>query len=98
MNAKVLCVEYDVAVLESRCAVLKTSGYDVASTSPQLADIVLRSHKFDLIVIASLKDSALQRIVNLSDGADVLILDGLTIPSELLSLVAERLNRHELRA
>jgi hypothetical protein len=96
--AKILCVELDVAVLESRCAVLKYSGYDAASTSPQLADIVLRSHKFDLIVVSSLKDSALQRIVNLSDSADVLVLDFLTMPSELLSLVAQRLNRHQRRA
>jgi hypothetical protein len=95
--AKILCVEPDSAVLESRCAVLKVSGYDVASASPQLADIVLRSHKFDLIVLSSLNDSDLHRIVNLSDGAEVLVLDEITMPTELLSLVAQRLNRHERR-
>lgn len=91
--AKILCVEPNLAVLESRCAVLKTSGYDVGSASPQLAEIVLRSQKFDLIVLSWLSDYDLQRIVNLSDGADVLVLDGITTPSELLSLVAQRLQR-----
>jgi DNA-binding response OmpR family regulator len=96
--AKILCVELDATVLESRCAVLKVSGYDAASASPQLADIMLRSQKFDLLVLSRLSDSDLQRIVNLSDGAEVLVLKEITFPSELLSLVAQRLNRHQRRA
>jgi hypothetical protein len=32
-----------------------------------------------------LRDSDLHRIVSLADGAEVLVLDGLTKPSELLS-------------
>jgi CheY-like chemotaxis protein len=96
--AKILCVESDVAVRESRCAVLKYSGYDSASASPHLAETVLRSQRFDLIVLSSLRNSDLHRITNLSDGAEVLALDGLTLPSELLSLVAQRLNRHQRRA
>jgi hypothetical protein len=96
--ARILCVESDVAVRESRCAVLKSSGYDVASASPHLAEIVLRSQKFDLIVLSWLRDSDLHRIINVSDGAEVLVLDCLTMPSELLSLIAQRLNRHERRA
>jgi DNA-binding response OmpR family regulator len=93
MDAKILCVEADLAVRESRCAILKYSGYDVASGSPQLAEILLRSQKFDLIVLSWLSDYDLQRIVGLSDGAEVLVLEELTMPSEFLSLVAQRLNR-----
>jgi hypothetical protein len=96
--AKTLCVESDVAILESRCAVLKVSGYDPASASPQVAEILLRSQKFDLVVVSRLRDSDLHRIINLSDGAEVLVLDGLTMPTELISLVAQRLNRHQRRA
>jgi CheY-like chemotaxis protein len=92
VNAKILCVENDPAVRESRCAVLKYSGYDPASGSPQLAEILLRIQKFDLIVLSWLSDSDLQRIVNLSDGANLLVLDYLTMPSEMISLVAQRLN------
>jgi hypothetical protein len=95
--AKILCVEVDMAILESRCAVLKYSNYDAASASPRLAESVLRTQKFDLIVVSSMSDSDLQRVVNLSDGADVLVLDQVTLPSKLLSLVAQRLNGHQRR-
>jgi hypothetical protein len=97
-TAKILCVELDEGLLKSRCAVLKYSAYDPASASPQIAEILLRSQKFDLIVISKLRDSDLHRIINLADGADVLVLDRFTWPSELLSLVAQRLNRRRRRA
>jgi hypothetical protein len=96
--ARILCVEFDVGLLKSRCHVLKHSGYDAASASPQIAEIVLRSRKFDLTVLSRLSDSDLHRIINFADGADVLVLDGSTSPSELLFLVAQRLNRGEQRA
>jgi hypothetical protein len=95
---KILCVESDLAVLESRCAVLKFSGYDAASATPRVAEIVLRRQKFDLIVVSRLSYSDLHRIINLSHGADVLALDALTLPSELIYLVAQRLNRHQRKA
>jgi CheY-like chemotaxis protein len=91
--AKILCVEPDVIVLESRCAVLKYSGYDTASGSPQLAEILLRIQKFDLIVLSWLSDYDLHRIVDLSDGAELLVLEEITMPSELLSLVTQRLDQ-----
>jgi hypothetical protein len=96
--AKILCVEQDGLVLETRCAVLKHSGYDAASASPHVAEIVLRSRKFDLIVVSSLGDFDLHRINNFADGADVLVLEEFIFPSELLFLVAERLNRRQRRA
>jgi hypothetical protein len=96
--AEILCVERDMGLLESRCAVLKHSGYDAASASPKIAEILLRSRKFDLIVLSKLGDSDLHGIINFADGVDVLVLDGFTSPMELLSLVAERLNRVQQRA
>ena len=92
-TVKILCVESELGVLSTRCAVLEVSGYDAASASPPVAEIVLRSQKFDLIVISRLSDSDLQRIINLADGAEVLVLDPPVRPSEMLSLVAQRLNR-----
>jgi CheY-like chemotaxis protein len=89
--AKILCVEFNLAIRESRCAVLKHSGYDAASAAPHLAESVLRSQKFDLIVLSLLSDLD----TNLADGADILVLDGYTVPAELLSLVAQRLNRRQ---
>jgi hypothetical protein len=86
--AKILCVEPYLAVLESRCAILKYSGYDAVSASPQLAEIVLRSQNFDLMVLSHLSDSDLHKIINLADGANVVVLYEMTLPSELLSVVA----------
>jgi hypothetical protein len=85
--AKILCIEPCLAVLESRCAILKNSGYDAVSASPQLAEIVLRSQNFDLIVLSNLSDSDLHKIVNLADEANLLVLYEITLPSELLCLV-----------
>jgi DNA-binding response OmpR family regulator len=96
--AKILCVESDSALLESRCAVLKYSGYDATSVSPRVAERVLLSQKFDLIVVSWLAEQDSHMVMNLSDGAEVLVLDGFTMPSELLSLVAARLNRRPRKA
>jgi hypothetical protein len=98
LDAKILCVELDAGLLKSRCDVLKYAGFDAASASPQLAEIMLRCQKFDLIVFSRLSDSDLHRIINFADGANVLVLNGFTSPSELLSLVAQRLNRGQRRA
>jgi hypothetical protein len=63
-----------------------------------MAEIVLRRQEFDLIVIGTLSDHHQERIINLADSVDVLVLDGLTMPLELLLLVAERLSRLQQRA
>ena len=85
--AKILCVEPYLAVLE-RCAIPKYSGYDAVSASPRLVEIVLRSQNFDLLVLSNLSRSNLLKIINLADGANVLVLYDITLPPELLSLVA----------
>jgi hypothetical protein len=91
--AKILCVESDPAVLESQCAVLKVSDYDAFLTVPQVAEAVLRGHRFDLIVVSNASDYDLHRVINFSDGAEVLVLEGMVVPAELFSMVSERLNR-----
>jgi CheY-like chemotaxis protein len=93
MSPKILCVEFNMAVRETRSAVLRHSGYDAVSAAPHLAESVLLSQKFDLVVLSMLCDLE----SHLIDGADILVLDGFTMPSELLSLVAQRLNRRQQR-
>jgi hypothetical protein len=96
--ATILCVEPDLAVVETRCAVLKYSGYDATSASPRVAETVLRSRGFDLIVLSGMHETDLHRIVNLADGAGILVLEELTPPDQLLLLVAQQLNRRLWRA
>jgi hypothetical protein len=95
MLRKILCVERDGSVRESRCAVLEYSGYDASSASPAVAEMMLRNQKFDLIILSKLAASEVRTVVNLADGADVMVLEALTMPRELLSLVAERLDRQQ---
>jgi hypothetical protein len=52
--------------------------------SPQLAEIVLRYRKLDLIVISNVSEFDLHRILNFSDGAGVLVLDENMISTPLL--------------
>ena len=95
MAPRILCVESDLAVLESRCEVLKSSGYKASAASPQLAEIVLRYRKFDLIVISNVSEFDLHRIINFSDGAGVLVLDENMMPAELLAVIERRVNRQK---
>ena len=89
MVVNILCVEPDPDLLDSRCAVLTAAGYTTTSVTPRFAENVLRSQKFDLIVLPTVSDY----LIGLADGAEVLILEGLTMPMQLLRLVGERLNR-----
>jgi hypothetical protein len=52
---------------------------------------MLRSHNFDLLILSKLNTG----FIGIADGADVLVLDGFTMPLELLWLVAERLSRQQ---
>ena len=70
-----------MALLESRSAVLKYSSSDTASASPQVAEVMLRRQKFYLIPPSSLYDHDLKRIVDLSDGAELLVLDEFVMDS-----------------
>jgi hypothetical protein len=81
--------EPDVSGGRSRCAILKYSGYDAASASPLIAEIVLRRRKFDLIVLSGLSDFDLHCIIALADGAELLVLEGVIRRRELLSSVAQ---------
>jgi CheY-like chemotaxis protein len=88
---RILCVEQDPTIRETRCAILNGSGYDAAPAAPQLAESMIRAQDFDLLVLPRLNSS----LIGLAEGADVLVLDRFTMPLELLWLVSERLSRKQ---
>jgi hypothetical protein len=88
-NAHILCIALDANLLGSRCAVLKQAGFIVDSASPRMAEILLASRKFDLVVTSSMGDYEVNRIINLLDGAEVLVLEEFTRTTELLFRVDE---------
>jgi hypothetical protein len=81
-----------VSVRKNRCAILKYSGYDAASASPFVAERLLLSRKFDLIILSELADFDVNSLVNFTDGADVMVLEVLTTPAQLLSFLTQRLD------
>jgi CheY-like chemotaxis protein len=95
---RILCVEND-AVLESRCAVLELSGYDTSAASVQAAEFLLSNQEFDLIVLsANLSEKERQWIVaGAGSSTRILALNGFTLPSELISMVAEQLHHGAAR-
>jgi hypothetical protein len=72
------------STLKYRSSGLNAPGVHVGSGKP----LSLRQRR---LVLSKLNAS----LIGLADGADVLVLDGLTMPLELLWLVAERLNRQQ---
>jgi CheY-like chemotaxis protein len=93
----ILCVEDDANSREGRCIVLERLGYHSVSASPRLAQILLSYRKFDLVVLSIADDHELNSVVNLADGADVLVLSESTTASTLAVLVFERLARRSER-
>lgn len=92
VTSRILCVEPDPLVLETRCSVLKLSGYDTSAASIPLAESLLARQTFDLIVVSSrLRDADKRRIFDAARGARIMMLVGSITPSELLSTVSERL-------
>ncbi len=56
MPTRLLCVGKDPALLRTRCAVLSQSGYDAKPATVPEAQSLLRTEKFDLIIISALLD------------------------------------------
>lgn len=91
--ATILCVEPDDEIVGSRCEALATAGYSAVSASPELAKTILAQRKFDMIVTSGLSERELASIVRLANGAELLVLGRLTVPTVLLFLVDERLRQ-----
>jgi hypothetical protein len=96
--AKILCVESDVAVLKAGVQFLNFRATMLLRQHPGS----LRSCYAAKNLIWSLSQDwgilTCTESYNLSDGAGVLVLDANILPSEMLFLVAQRLNDSQRRA
>ena len=90
---RILCVENDPKLGETRCSVLVYSGYNAVAATLQEARSMLRSQAFDLIILsATLSDEEKTRITTAAGKkARLLQLSAMTKPPALLSDVAQRL-------
>jgi hypothetical protein len=87
-RARLLCVGKDPALLQTRCAVLCRHGYDSTSATVAEAEIPLRTEEFDLVVVSAfLSGFEKDRVISAAGEIPTLVLEGLTLASELLAQV-----------
>lgn len=94
--ARILCVGNDPDLLLTRCAVLSQTGYESRSATVSEAEILLATNRYDLVIVSAFLSADEKRrcISAVADGA-FMVLDGLTMVSELLALVEARLPSHK---
>jgi hypothetical protein len=90
--ARLLCVGKELDHLRSRCAVLESAGYDAKSAPVAEAEVLLRTEKFDLIIVSvHVSQDELSRVTSAAGETPILVLEGITFPAELLAKVELRL-------
>lgn len=91
-SARLLCVGKEPDLLQTRCAVLRHSGYGAQSATLPEAENPLRTEQVDLIVVsAGLNERERGRILAASGKTPVYVLSGLTLACDLLAQVKRRL-------
>jgi|SRR3984885_11842543 hypothetical protein len=90
-SARLLCTGNEANLLQSRCAVLRHSGYQARAATLLEAETLLRTETYDLVIISAwLSEWERGRILSASGKTPTYVLRGLTFTSELLGQV-ERL-------
>ncbi len=92
VSPKILCIGTDLRLLQTRCAILARSGYDAEAANLQEAGILLRTAKYDFIIIsAGLSDVAMGRLIAAAGTTPTYVLTELTFAAQLLDEVGRRL-------
>jgi hypothetical protein len=90
---RLLCIGRDPLLLELRCAILSRMGYDAQTAFIPEAYQRLRSMRFDLVIttkeLAEKHGEDLYAAIPV--GIQLLLVDGLIFPADLLAAVAETL-------
>jgi hypothetical protein len=97
--ARILCIGADESLLRTRCAVLAQNGYEAVCCLFSDAEGILGSERFDLIVVSAfLSDQEKAEVLAIDDGmTPTIMLQGLTMAAELLTLVESRLPQSSIR-
>jgi DNA-binding response OmpR family regulator len=93
IGPRILCIEKDLALVETRCSILEQAGYDASPIALAEAEILLHSQAFDLIILSATLNHEEKRRIIAAAGSKIkiLALSELTMPLELLSEVAKLL-------
>jgi hypothetical protein len=91
---KILFISMDATLLESRCAVLAHSGYQVIAATVPEAYRSLRAHNFALVVVSKRLVADRKEILGvLPIQTPALLLDEFIFPKEMLAAVEKQLQR-----
>ena len=94
VSPKVLCAGPDLWLLKTRCAILARNGYDASAANLAETAVLLRTAKYDLIIIsAGLTDSELRPLLAAAGTTPTYVLTGVTFAAKLLDEVGRRLQR-----
>jgi hypothetical protein len=98
--SRILCIGVDESLLRTRCAVLARIGHEALCTLFADAEGILRSERFDLIVVSAfLNAEEKAELIAIVDGkTPTIVLEGLTMAPELLTLVESRLAQSSIPA
>jgi CheY-like chemotaxis protein len=89
---RLLCAGKDPALLQTRCAVLRYSGYEVKAATLGDAETLLRNEVYDLLIIsAQLSDGEKARMLSVAGKTPAYVLPGFMFAPELLDQVQRRL-------
>ena len=92
---RILCIGQDEPLLQSRCAVLASSGYEAFPVLIPDAFKIMAAIKFELVIMSasSFTDPAFSAAI--PPDTQILLLDGLIVPSQLLSMTEHRIGASE---
>jgi DNA-binding response OmpR family regulator len=86
--ARLLCVGKEPELLELRCAVLKSAGYDAQAVTLEEAKSLLRMSEFDLVIISAwLEEWEKGQILEAAGKTPALVLTELALADKLLAKV-----------
>jgi hypothetical protein len=85
---RLLCTGEEPEVLRTRCAVLRHCGYDAQVATLTVAEILLRTEEFDLIIVSAwLGEWERGRILSAAGKTPAYVLPGFMLPREMLAQV-----------
>ena len=90
--ARLLCVGNEPKLLQTRCAVLESAGYDAQAVTLEEAKSLLRTSEFDLVIVSAwLSDGEKSNILAVAGETPTLVLTELTLADKLLAKVERML-------
>jgi DNA-binding response OmpR family regulator len=89
-HTQILCVGNELDLLELRCSILEQAGYACDAARLNEADTLLKSGRFDLVIVsARVSEHEKRHVTSLAQTTPLLFLDGVTFPRDLLKDVSD---------